>query len=175
MMQELGYGPTPHLENFNIRTRWDKNVLSWRVLALQHCIALHRFYVQVTKLPSNDLDESRVRQTLQRAFRVWERHADLKFFEADTGVSALDYRLLSQNPRPMLEFIPRIFCLHVTSDCCRLVTLRSGGRLASTGTGTRSTKAAELSPTPSSPGRAAHRVTSTSMMTSSGRWAASGG
>ena len=116
-MQELGYGPTPHLENFNIRTRWDKNVLSWRVLALQRCTPLHRCYVQVTKLPSNDLDESRVRQTLQRAFRVWERHADLKFFEADTGVSALNYRLLSQNPRLMLEFILPIYYIGEFCDC----------------------------------------------------------
>ena len=64
------------LANFNVRSKWEKNRLTWRV----------------TKFPSNDLSEELVIRTMERAFSVWEAHADLKFTETDEGVGDIEIR-----------------------------------------------------------------------------------
>eukprot|EP00088_Acartia_fossae_P022677 TRINITY_DN23817_c0_g1_i3.p1 TRINITY_DN23817_c0_g1~~TRINITY_DN23817_c0_g1_i3.p1 ORF type:complete len:313 (-),score=47.60 TRINITY_DN23817_c0_g1_i3:90-1028(-) len=64
---ELIAGQPATNADFNLVDKWDKNHLTWRVV----------------KYPSNDLGEERVRQTLRRAFSVWERYADLKFTEEE--------------------------------------------------------------------------------------------
>ena len=53
------------VENFNLATRWTKNELTWNV----------------TKFPSNDISEDLVLQTMERAFKVWENHANLRFYK----------------------------------------------------------------------------------------------
>ena len=63
-------------DNYNLRIRWEKNRLTWRV----------------TKFPSNDLSEELVLSTMERAFSVWEAHADLKFTETDEGVGDIEIR-----------------------------------------------------------------------------------
>lgn len=62
--------------NYNVRSRWEKNRLTWRI----------------TKFPSNDLSEELVIRTMERAFSVWEAHADLKFTETDEGVGDIEIR-----------------------------------------------------------------------------------
>ena len=59
-----------------VHVRWDKNKLTWRV----------------TKFPSNDLSDDLVLATMERAFSVWEKHADLKFFQTDSGVGDIEIR-----------------------------------------------------------------------------------
>ena len=69
-------GGQTKIANFNLGERWTKNVLTWRV----------------TKFPGNDLTQDLVIQTLKRAFKIWEKHADLKFYETDVGVGDLEIR-----------------------------------------------------------------------------------
>ena len=59
-----------------LQRKWDKNRLTW----------------QITKFPSNDLPEKLVIKSLERAFSVWEAHADLQFTQTDTGVSDIEIR-----------------------------------------------------------------------------------
>jgi len=65
--------------NFRLGDRWEKNELTWFL----------------TKGPANDLSDSQVRETLERAFRVWERVADLKFSEASGPPGDLEIRFES--------------------------------------------------------------------------------
>ena len=65
--------------NFRTAERWEKNELSWRV----------------TKFPSNDVTEDLVVQTMERAFSVWEKHANLRFFQASSGVGDIEIRFES--------------------------------------------------------------------------------
>jgi len=65
--------------NFSLGDRWEKNELTWFL----------------TKGPANDLSDSQVRETLERAFRVWERVADLKFSEASGPPGDLEIRFES--------------------------------------------------------------------------------
>ena len=53
------------MDNFNLATKWDKQRLTWRV----------------TKFPSNDISEELVITTMERAFSVWAKYADLTFIE----------------------------------------------------------------------------------------------
>ena len=46
----------------------------------------------MTKFPSNDLSDDLVLATMERAFSVWEKHADLKFFQTDSGVGDIEIR-----------------------------------------------------------------------------------
>ena len=77
---------TKVVANFKLGERWDRNRLTW----------------YLTKGPSNDLTDDQVRwaaradqvsrETLARAFRVWERAADLKFTEAASPPGDLEIR-----------------------------------------------------------------------------------
>ena len=53
------------LDTFNLVTKWEKQRLTWRV----------------TKFPSNDLSPELVIRTMERAFSVWAKYADLTFIE----------------------------------------------------------------------------------------------
>ena len=57
------------LDNFNLATKWEKQTLTWRV----------------TKFPSNDLSDDLVISTMERAFSVWAKYADLTFIEVGSG------------------------------------------------------------------------------------------
>lgn len=70
---------TKVVANFKLGERWDRNRLTW----------------YLTKGPSNDLTDDQVRETLARAFRVWERAADLKFTEAASPPGDLEIRFES--------------------------------------------------------------------------------
>ena len=143
--QQVGPGQVQdHVSRVTVRVRWDKNKLTWRV----------------TKFPSNDLSDDLVIATMERAFSVWEKHADLKFFQTDSGVGDIEIRSwfpLKNIFSQMSKYFP------------------AGGRVGSTGTGTRLTSLAARWHTPSSRSRAAPRGTSTLTTTSSGHWAASKG
>ena len=69
------------MDNFNLATKWDKQRLTWRV----------------TKFPSNDLSDELVISTMERAFSVWAKYADLTFIEVGGG--CIVYNLLSILPR----------------------------------------------------------------------------
>ena len=56
---------TAGLDNYNLRAKWEKQRLTWRV----------------TKFPSNDLSPELVIRTMERAFSVWAKYADLTFIE----------------------------------------------------------------------------------------------
>ena len=74
-----GWDGRGKVENFNIRDRWDKKELTWRV----------------TKFPDNDLSPDQVIETMERAFKVWEQHADLRFYQVDSGVGDIEIRFES--------------------------------------------------------------------------------
>ena len=59
------------LENFNLATKWEKQTLTWRV----------------TKFPSNDISDDLVIRTMERAFSVWAKYADLTFIEVGLAQS----------------------------------------------------------------------------------------
>ena len=65
------------MDNFNLATKWDKQRLTWRV----------------TKFPSNDLSDELVISTMERAFSVWAKYADLTFIEVSS-----ECRLLVSSP-----------------------------------------------------------------------------
>ena len=58
------------LDNFNLATKWEKQTLTWRV----------------TKFPSNDISDELVIRTMERAFSVWAKYADLTFIEVSCSV-----------------------------------------------------------------------------------------
>ena len=62
--------------SYQLNNRWGKNRLTWRI----------------TKFASNDLPDDLVVKTMNRAFAVWERHADLGFSEASDGVGDIEIR-----------------------------------------------------------------------------------
>ena len=74
-----GWDGRSKVENYNLRDRWDKKELTWRV----------------TKFPSNDLSPELVNQTMERAFKVWETHANLKFYQVDSGGGDMEIRFES--------------------------------------------------------------------------------
>ena len=61
------------LENFNLATKWEKQRLTWRV----------------TKFPSNDLSDDLVIRTMERAFSVWSKYADLTFIQVSSFITFL--------------------------------------------------------------------------------------
>ena len=71
------------LGNYTLQNKWDKNKLTWRV----------------TKFPTNDLTKELVILSLERAFSVWEAHADLKFTQTEEGVGDIEIRWESREHR----------------------------------------------------------------------------
>ena len=53
------------IENFNLRSKWEKKTLTWRV----------------TKFPSNDVSDELVNRTMEMAFSLWSTYADLTFIQ----------------------------------------------------------------------------------------------
>merc|ERR1719411_1792536 len=77
LLQE--FSKDTRLDNFNLATKWEKQTLTWRV----------------TKFPSNDISDELVIRTMERAFSVWAKYADLTFIEVGTGVGDIEIRFES--------------------------------------------------------------------------------